>query len=132
MDPLHLSLSSHSSTFLCEYPYLNFFYFSRHNFPVFVFCSRNAFFCILTVKTCETKRFRVWCSSDQTHQVCCFRKLGFHFTQKKIKNCYFGNQSIVSCYFVCLWFLGDIIYALKVVVGKSDDCISDRSYGFYR
>lgn len=52
------------------------------------------------------------------------RILGFHVTKKK--------KSIVPCYFVCLWFLGDIIYALQVVVGKSDDCISDRSYGFYR
>jgi hypothetical protein len=51
---------------------------------------------------------------------------------KKNKELVLWEPNIVSCYFVCLWFLGYIIYALKVVVGKSDDCISDRSYGFYR
>lgn len=56
-------------------------------------------FIFSVVKMCETKRFKVWCGSDQPQKVNC---LNIWFQVLKV--CFFKNQSIVACHTVLVFY----------------------------
>lgn len=74
-------------------PLFAFLYLLRHWLFLSIYSRKQSPSFYLKVKTCETRRFRVCCSSDKDQKVC-FLIPGFHV---KKENCYFKNLSVVIC-----------------------------------